>query len=45
MYYYLLTQIVCYEIDEDYYKIMNQHKELFGLSNYPKNSNYFCNDN
>ena len=24
---------------------MNKHKEFFDLSNFPKNSKYFCNDN
>ena len=35
----------CYEIDEDFYEIMNQYKEFFDLSNQPKDSKYYCNDN
>ena len=32
-------------IGEDFYEIMHKHKELFDLSNQPKDSKYFCNDN
>ena len=32
-------------IDEDFYKLMYKHKELFDLSNRPKDGKYFCNDN
>ena len=39
------TDSLCYEIDEDFYEIMHQYKDLFDLSNQPKNSKYFCNDN
>ena len=35
----------CYEIDEDFYEIMHQHNEFFDLSNQPKDSKYYCNDN
>ena len=34
-----------YECDEDPYEKMYKYKELFDLSNYRKNSKYFCNDN
>ena len=39
------TDSFCYECDEDPYEQMCKYKELFDLSNYPKNSKYFCNDN
>ena len=39
------TDSLCYEIDEDFYEIMHQHKEFFDLSNQPKDSKYYCNDN
>ena len=34
-----------YEISENPYEIMHQHKEFFDLSNYPRNSKYYCIDN
>ena len=37
------TDSLCYEIDEDFYEIMHQHKEFFDLSNQPKDSKYYCN--
>ena len=39
------TESLCYEIDEDFYEIMNQHKEFFNLSNQAKDNKYYCNDN
>ena len=39
------TDSLCYETDENFYEIMNQHKELFDLSNQPKDSKYYCSDN
>ena len=39
------TDSLCYEIDEDFYEIMHQHKEFFDLSNQPRDSKYYCNDN
>ena len=43
---YTDTDSFIYEIiGEDFYEIMRKHKELFDLSNQPKDSKYFCNDN
>ena len=39
------TDSLCIETEEDFYEIMHEFKELFDLSNFPKNSKYFCNDN
>ena len=40
------TDSLCYEIcDENPYEISYEHREYFDLSNYSKNSKYFCNDN
>ena len=40
------TDSFIYEIiGENFYEIMHKHKDFFDLSNYPKNSKYFCNDN
>ena len=39
------TDSLIYEIDEDFYEIMHKHKEIFDLSNQPKDSKYYCNDN
>ena len=45
-YYYFLTHSLCYEIHEkNLYKKIYKYKELFDLSNYPKSSKYFCNEN
>ena len=43
----LFTHIdsLCFETEEDFCEIMFEHKELFDLSNFPKDSTYFCNDN
>ena len=43
---YTDTDSFIYEIiGENFYEIMHQNKEYFDLSNYPKDSKYFCNDN
>ena len=43
---YTDTDSFIYEIiGENFYEIMHQNKEYFDLSNYPKYSKYFCNDN
>ena len=40
------TDSLCYKLHEkNPYKKMYKYKELFDLSNHPKNSKYFCNDN
>ena len=39
------VKCLCYEIDEDFYEIMNQYKSFFDLSNQPKDSKYYYNDN
>ena len=39
------TDSLCIETEEDFYEIMHEFKELSALSNFPKNSKYFCNDN
>ena len=39
------TDSLCYEVDEDFYEIMHQHKEFFDLSIQPKDSKYYSNDN
>ena len=31
--------------EKNLYKKIYKYKELFDLSNYPKNSKYFCNEN
>ena len=43
---YADTDSFIYEIiGEDFYGIKYKHKELFHVSNQPKDSKYFCNDN
>ena len=43
---YADTDSFIYEtIGEDFYEIMHKNKELFDLSNQPKDSKYICNDN
>ena len=42
---YSHTDSFIYEIGENFYEIMNKHKEFFDLSNQPKDSKYYCNDN
>ena len=39
------TDSLCFEIEEDFYEIMLKHKEFFDLSNFPKDSEYFYDDN
>ena len=39
------TDSLCIETEEDFYEIMYHYKELLDLSNFLKNSKYFCNDN
>ena len=39
------TDSLCHEIDEEFYEIMHQHKEVFDLSNQPKDSKYYSDDN
>ena len=40
------TDSLCYEIcDENPYEKFYAHRKYFYLSNYSKNSKYFCNDN
>ena len=39
------TDSLCIETEEDFYEIMYEFKKLFDLSNFPKDSKYFCNDN
>ena len=39
------TDGLCFETEENFYEIMLEHKELFDLSNFPKDSKYFRNDN
>ena len=40
------TDSLCYEIcNENPYEKFYEHREYFDLSNFPKNSKYFCNDN
>ena len=36
------TASFIYEISENPYERMHQHKEFFGLSKYPRNSKYYC---
>ena len=38
------TDSFIYEIGEDFYEIMQKHKEIFDLSNQPKGSKYYCTD-
>ena len=35
------TDSLCIETEEDFYEIIHEFKELFDLSNFPKNSKYF----
>ena len=39
------TDSLCFETEENVYEIMLEHKELFDLSNFSKDSKYFCYDN
>ena len=39
------TDSFIYDINKCFYEILHEHKEFFDLSNYLKNSKYFCIDN
>ena len=39
------TDSFIYEIGEDFYEIMYKHKGISDLSNQPRDSKYYCNDN
>ena len=39
------TDSLCIEIEENFYEIMHEFKELFDLSNFSKDSKYYCDDN
>ena len=39
------TDSFTYEIGEDFYEIIYKHQDGFDLSNQPKDSKYYCNDN
>ena len=39
------TDSLCIETEEDFYEIMHEFKELFGLSNFRKDSKHYCDDN
>ena len=39
------TDSSCFETEEDCYETMHKFKDFFDLSNFPKDSKYFCNDN
>ena len=39
------TDSLCIETEEDFYEIMYENKEFFDLSNFPKESKYYCADN
>ena len=39
------TDSLCYETNEDFYIKIYEHKDLFDLSNQPKNSLYLCDEN
>ena len=39
------TDSFIFETDENFEDIMLEHKELFDLSDYPKDSEYYCSDN
>ena len=39
------TDSLCFETEKNFYEIMLQHNELFDLSNFPKDSKYYRNDN
>ena len=39
------TDNLCFKTEENFYEIMLNNKEFFDLSNFPKDSKYFCNDN
>ena len=35
------TDSLCFETEQNFYEIILEHKELFDLSNFPKDSKYF----
>ena len=39
------TDSLCFETEKDFYETMHKFHELFDLSNFPKGSKYFRNDN
>ena len=39
------TDSLCFETEDDFYEIMHPSKDLYDLSNFPKDSKYFYNDN
>ena len=39
------TDSFFFETEENFYKLILKHKELFDLSSFPKDSRYFCDDN
>ena len=39
------TNSLCFEIEKNIYEIMYQNKDLFDLSNFRKDSKYYCADN
>ena len=39
------TDSLCFETEKNFYEIMLNNKEYFDLSNFPKDSKYFCDDN
>ena len=39
------TDSLCFETKEDFYEIMHKFHELFDLSNFPNDSEYFCHGN
>ena len=39
------TDSVCFETEENFYEIMLNNKDFFDLSNFPKDSKYFWDDN
>ena len=36
------TDSFIYDINKRFYEMMHEHKEFFDLSNYHRNSKYFC---
>ena len=39
------TDSLCFETEEDFYEVIHKFPKLFDLSNFPKDSKSFCNDN
>ena len=42
---YTDTDSLCFETEEDFYEIMHKFPKFFDLSNYPKDSKYYCVNN